>query len=126
MKYACALVTAGVMLAAAPTASAQIGIDLGGNIELDTDVEVRVGEPYEYRRKRNGEWYTYRSDRWYPYTEPRRERVYDRRYGGYDCYRAFQYTWYRDEQVRYDSYWCYDDAGRAYEVRETRVVVRVN
>jgi hypothetical protein len=96
-------------------ASAQVSLGVGADVDLG--VNVRVGEPYTY----NG----YRSERWYPYTEPHRSGRYYETYGGYDCYRAFQYTWEDEYQARYDAYWCFDDRGREYEVRETRASVRV-
>ncbi|HOP18985.1 MAG TPA: hypothetical protein PK585_02805 [Amphiplicatus sp.] len=109
-----AIAAAGAMMSA--PADAQIGVNLGA--DLDVGVKVKVGEPYTYRG--------YHSDRWYPYEKPHRRHVYYRDYGGYDCYRAFRYTWDDGRRARYDSYWCYDDRGRDYEVRETRVVVRMH
>ncbi len=98
-------------------AAAQVDLDLGAGADVDLGVDVRVGEPYTYRG--------YRSGRWYPYEDPRRRNVYYDQYGGYDCYRAFQYTWVDGHRAKYESYWCYDDGGRKYEVERTRAVVRV-
>lgn len=102
-------------IAAAP-ATAQVAVDLG--VGIGADVELRVGEPYSYRG--------YHSGRWYAEDDPRRRGRWDSRYGGYDCYRAFYYTWERNHRVRYESTWCFDERGRDYEVRRTRVVVRLD
>ena len=113
-KFSMIALLAGAVMISAP-AQAQVSIGLGTDVDLD--VKVRVGEPYTYRG--------YESGRWYPYEKPRRSgRFYDA-YDGYDCYRAFQYTWHDDYRARYDAYWCYDDRDRKYEVRRTRAVVRV-
>lgn len=103
------------LLIAGP-AFAGIGVRLGTDVDLG--VSVRVGEPYVY--------HGYHSGRWYPYEDPRRAHVYYDEYGGYDCYRAFQYTWYDGHRARYDAYWCFDEDGHDYEVRRTRAVVRID
>ena len=113
-KFSIIALSAGVMFAAAP-ANAQINLGVGADVDLGVD--VRVGDPYTYRG--------YNSGRWYPYDEPRRRGRYYDAYDGYDCYKAFRYTWHDDYRARYESYWCFDDRDRAYEVRETRAVVRV-
>lgn len=114
LKQASIAVLAGVVLAGAP-ANAQVDLGLGADVDLGVD--VRVGEPYAYRG--------YNSGRWYAYDEPRRAGRYYDSYGGYDCYKAFQYTWHDGHRARYDAYWCYDDRGRKYEVERTRAVVRI-
>lgn len=114
-KISIAAIAGAAALIASP-ASAQLGVRLGTDVDLG--VSVRVGEPYTYRG--------YHSDRWYPYEHPRRAHHYYEEYGGYDCYRAFQYTWDDDYRARYDAYWCFDDRDRDYEVRRTRVVVRID
>lgn len=98
---------------------AQIDVDLGAGarVDLDADVDVRVGDPYRYRG--------YRSERWY-YDDYERGRRFYAEYGGYDCRRGYYYTWERDYRVRYESWWCFDDRGRDYEVRRTRVVARID
>lgn len=113
-KVSIAVIAAGAALISAP-ASGQI--DLGVGADVDLGVDVRVGEPYTYRG--------YESGRWYPYDPVHRERVYYERYGGYDCYKAFRYTWHDRHRARYDAYWCFDERGRRYEVDDTRVVVRI-
>lgn len=97
-------------------ANAQIDLDVGADVDLGT--EIRVGEPYTYDGHRSG--------RWYAYGEPERAQVYYDQYGGYDCYRAFRYTWEDGHRARYDAYWCYDEAGRKYEVDGTRASVRID
>lgn len=114
LKQVSIAVLAGAMLASAP-AAAQVNLGVGADIDLGVD--VRVGEPYTYRG--------YDSGRWYAYEEPRRAGRYYDNYGGYDCYKAFQYTWHDGHRARYDAYWCYDEGGRKYEVEKTRAVVRV-
>lgn len=114
LKSISTAVLAAAMLAGAP-ANAQVGVDLGADVDLGVD--VRVGDPYTYQG--------YRSGRWYPYEEPHRSGRYYDAYGGYDCYRAFQYTWEDDHRARYESYWCFDERGREYEVSRTRAVMRI-
>lgn len=106
--------TAGAVLICAP-ANAQVKLGVGADVDLGVD--VRVGQPYTYRG--------YPSDRWYPYDPVRRDYVYYERYGGYDCYKAFRYTWHDRHRARFDAYWCFDERGRRYEVRDTRVIVRI-
>jgi hypothetical protein len=103
-------------VALAVPAASQVSLDLGADV--DVGVGVRVGEPYTY----DG----YYSGRWYPYDEPRRTGRWYEAYGGYDCYHAFQYTWDDGHRTRYESYWCFDERGREYEVRRTRVLVRID
>jgi hypothetical protein len=112
-------VIASLALAASP-AFAQIDLGLGAGVDVDArlDVDVRADDPYVY----DG----YYSGRWYPYEEPRRAGRWNERYGGYDCYHAFQYTWDDGHRTRYESYWCFDERGREYEVRRTRVAVRID
>ena len=86
--------------------------------DVDPGVHVEVGEPYTYR--------DYHPDRWRPYEHPRRAHVYYDEYGGYDCYKAFRYTWDDGRRARYDAYWCYDERRRDYEVCETRVIVGID
>lgn len=114
-----AFLAAGALVVSSP-AVAQLGVDLGvgAGVEVDVGANVRVGEPYMY----DG----YYSGRWYPYDEPRRDGRWYETYGGYDCYQAFQYTWEHNRRSRYESYWCFDERGREYEVRRTRVVVRID
>ena len=114
LKRVSTVVFASALLMGAP-ANAQLGVKLGTDVDLG--VNVRVGDPYTYRG--------YHSGRWYAYEEPHRSGRYYDEYGGYDCYKAFQYTWYDDYRARYDSYWCFDDRGRKYEVSSTRAVVRI-
>jgi hypothetical protein len=104
----------------ATPAAAQVSVDLGvgARVDLDSEVGVRVGEPYRYRG--------YSSERWYWYEDPGRAGVWYAEYGGYDCRRGFYYTWAGDDRVRWESYWCYDDRGRDFEVRRTRVVARID
>ncbi len=116
VNHAVAVLVAASSLAFASSAHAGVGVDLG--VGVDADVDVRVGEPYTY----DG----YRSGRWYAYDEPRRRGRYNKRYRGYDCYKAFYYTWEGRHRARYKSTWCYDERGRDYEVRGTRVVVRLD
>lgn len=104
---------AATCLIAAP-ASAQVSVGLGTKVDLGT--KVRVGAPYTYRGYRSGRWY---------YDDYQRRNRYYSAYGGYDCHRGFQYTWEGDNRTRYESYWCFDDGGRYYEVRSTRTSVRV-
>ncbi|WDI31690.1 hypothetical protein PUV54_00620 [Hyphococcus flavus] len=101
------------MLVSAP-ANAQVNLGVGADVDLG--VELRVGEPYNYRGYRSGRWY---------YSEyERRGRYYDA-YEGYDCHKGFKYTWHDDYRARYEAYWCFDDRDRRYEVRSTRTVARV-
>jgi hypothetical protein len=108
-------IVAAAAVIAAP-AAAQIRIGVGG-VDARVKADIRVGEPYSYRG--------YHSGRWYPYERPRHGGYWHADYGGYDCYRAFQYTWHDGYQARYDSWWCHNDRRRAYEVRRTRVVARI-
>ncbi len=114
LKQVSFAVLAGAMLASAP-ANAQVSLGVGADVDLGVD--VRVGDPYTYRG--------YNSGRWYAYDEPRRAGRYYDNYGGYDCYKAFQYTWHDGHRARYDAHWCFDDRGRKYEVQRTRAVVRI-
>jgi len=118
LKKSIAAAAAATLLAGA--ASAQVGVDLGlgADVELGVGAEIRVGSPYEYQG--------YRSGRWYPYERPRRDEIWFEEYGGYDCYRAFRYDWDDRRRTRHESWWCYDDRGRDYEVRRTRVSVRID
>lgn len=123
MNTKIALAALCALAASAPASGpvfAQIGINLGAGADVDVglDAKVRVGEPYMY----DG----YYSGRWYPYEEPRRASRWDEQYGGYDCYHAFQYTWDDGHRTKYESYWCFDERGREYEVRRTRVTVRID
>ncbi len=113
------LASAALLTFSAAPAAAQLGVDLdlGAKVDLDTDINVEVGSPYRYRG--------YDSGRWYYYDEPRRAGRWYADYGGYDCRRGFYYTWEDDDRVRYESYWCFDDRGRDYEVRRTRVTARI-
>ena len=115
-KVSVVMCAAAAALMSAPT-MAQV-VDLGVGADVDLGVDVRVGDPYTY----DG----YRSGRWYAYDEPRRGEVYYEQYGGYDCYKAFHYTWDDGHRARYDAYWCYDERGRKYEVDDTRVTVRID
>ncbi len=113
-KFSIAGVIAACALTTAPT-NAQVDLGLGADVDLGVD--VRVGGPYTYQG--------YRSDRWYYDDYERRGRYYES-YGGYDCHKGFKYTWHNDYRARYETYWCFDDRDRRYEVRESRTVVRVD
>ncbi|MBK8198689.1 MAG: hypothetical protein IPK75_09980 [Acidobacteria bacterium] len=105
-------------LAALP-ASAQLRVGVGLP-DVDVDVGARTDvrtETYVYDGYQSGHWHTH--------GRVHRDHYWDARYRGYDCYDAFQYTYEDGRRVRYDSTFCYDDRGRPYEVRDTRVVVRV-
>ena len=117
------LIAAAAAFAMTAPAGAQLGVDLDGvgvdaGVDVDARAEFRTGDPYVYRG--------YNSGRWYPYERPRRAHRYYDAYGGYDCYRAFQYTWEDGYRTRYESRWCFDDDGRRYEVDGTRVAVRID
>lgn len=121
LKYlalaAAVALTAGV---ADRSAEAQISLGVGVpdvEVNVGTRDEIRYADPYMYDGYHSGHWHTR--------GEVYRDRTWNARYRGYDCYEAFQYTYERGERVRYDSTFCYDDRGRAREVRETRVVVRI-
>lgn len=119
MKTQIAMIVSGLALMSVP---AQAQLDLGVGVDLDTDVELRVGDPYVYYDRRADR--RYHSERWY-YSDYERSGRYDDRYGGYDCHSGFYYTWERDDRVRYEAQWCFDDDGRRYEARNTRTTVRV-
>lgn len=110
------------VLCTAP-ASAQVSVELGSGarVDLDTEIGVRVGEPYRYRDYQSGRWYYQEHDR-----GRHRGHRYNAEYRGYDCRRGTYYTWEDGRRVRYQSYWCYDDRGRDFEVRRSRVVVRID
>lgn len=101
-------------------AFAQISLGVGvPDVEVDVGTrEERFAEPYMY----DG----YHSGHWHARGEVHRARTWDARYRGYDCYEAFQYTYERGERVRYESKFCHDERDRPREVRETRMVVRVD
>ncbi len=120
------LTTAAIASLATNPAAAQIGINLGTKADINTAVNLRIGDPYTYRTSERGEMRTYYSGRWYSYEEPRHEYVYDTRYGGYDCYNRFSYSWDDGRRARFEAYWCFDDRGREYEVKESRVIVRID
>ncbi len=106
-------------LAASP-ASAQISLGVGV-----PDVEVNVGARTETRTSGPYVYDGYESGHWHTRGDVHRRNYWDARYEGYDCYEAFQYTYERGDRVRYDTTFCHDQRGRAYEVRETRTVVRM-
>jgi hypothetical protein len=120
MKYIVLAAAMGMGAAlSAPVAAAQIKLGVGVpdvDVNVGARAETRSG-PYVYEGYRSGHWHTH--------GEVHRDHRWDARYRGYDCYEAFQYTYEDGDRVRYESTFCYDDRGRAREVRDSRVVVRV-
>ncbi|MEZ5922331.1 MAG: hypothetical protein R3C60_13410 [Parvularculaceae bacterium] len=82
------------------------------------------GQGHAYGRYR---YKGYESGRWYA-----RERRHSRRhhwyadYRGYDCYPAFNYGWEGGRRVRWESTLCYNEYGRRFEPRGTRLVIRLD
>lgn len=117
-----AALTAALVAVTVP-ATAQIRLGVGV-----PDVEVGVNTRVEQRAHVHGPYVYdgYTSGRWHTYHAPARHQVWYSRYNGYDCYDAFQYTYEDGHRVRYDTTFCYDRHDRPYEVRRTRVVVRLD
>ncbi len=56
----------------------------------------------------------YRSGRWYAWDRPNSRRVYNRRYGGFDCHPAFMFGYRANNRTRFESIICYDRRGRYF------------
>lgn len=124
MKFPTRLIPlAAALTALSLPAAAQVRLGVGVpdvNVGVNARVEQRthVYGPYVYDGYASGRWHTYHA--------PPRHQVWHSRYHGYDCYEAFQYTYEDGHRVRYDTTFCYDRHDRPYEVRRTRVVVRLD
>jgi len=65
------------------------------------------------------------SNQWYPATQVIRANAWDDGRQGYDCYKAFQYTWVDHAKARQDTVFCFDAAGKEFEPEATRISARL-
>ena len=116
---AIALMSAGIALPASAEAS------LSNQSQTSFGVSVRVlgADPNHVLPE-----FTYQghqSNQWYPATQVTRANAWDDSRQGYDCYKAFQYTWVDHAKARQDTVFCFDAAGKEFEPDATRVSARL-
>ena len=114
---AIALLSAGAVL----PASAQAGGANQSQTAIGVSVRVLDNDPNHVHPE-----FTYQghaSNQWYPAGQVVRANAWDDSRQGYDCYKAFQYTWVDHAKARQDTVFCFDAAGQQFEPDDARISV---
>ncbi|KDA03837.1 hypothetical protein HOC_03138 [Hyphomonas oceanitis SCH89] len=123
-KYVAALGAIALMSAAfSLPASAEAGVSNTSQTTIGVSVRVLGNDPNHVHPE-----FTYQghqSNQWYPVAQVTRANAWDDARQGYDCYKAFQYTWVNHAKARQDTVFCFDAAGKEFEPDATRVSARL-
>lgn len=109
-------------LPALPT-SADTGLSNQSQTTIGVSVRVLGADPNHVHPEFT--YQSHQSNQWYPATQVTRANAWDDSRQGYDCYKAFQYTWVDHAKARQDTVFCFDAAGKEFEPEATRVSARL-